>query len=121
MVKRTITCIPTTAGKLKAELIIHAVGPRFQEPEMEKKLRKTVENVLKEASAKGVKKIAFPPMGAGFYGVPLEMSARVSVETVRSFLEMDTSLEEVIICALDDREFIPFQKQMRLPVEEEVI
>ncbi len=111
----------TTAGNLKAELIIHAVGPRFQEPDMEKKLRKTVENVLTEASGKRVKTIAFPPMGAGFYGVPLEMSGQVLVGTIRSFLEKDTSLEEVIICVLDTREFLPFQKQMQVPVEEAVL
>ena len=111
----------TGAGNLKADFIIHAVGPRFQEHNMEEKLRKTIENTLIEATVKQIKTIAFPPMGTGFYGVPLEMCSRVLVETIRNFVPVDSSLEEVIICVLDSREYKPVAAQMEKTLERAVI
>jgi O-acetyl-ADP-ribose deacetylase (regulator of RNase III) len=97
------------AGDLKADYIIHAVGPRFQEENIEEKLRATIINCLKAADEKGIKKIAFPPMGTGFYGIPLDVSARVTTETIKGYLAGDTSLEEVHICVQDNREQAPFE------------
>ena len=48
----------TGAGELKSEFIIHAVGPRFQEPNTEEKLYKTMQSVLNIAEEKGIKRIA---------------------------------------------------------------
>jgi len=97
------------AGELKATYIIHAAGPRFQEEDIEGKLRKTIINCLKAADEKGIRKIAFPPMGTGFYGVPLDVSAKVTTETIREYLNGDTLLEEVVICVQDNREQIPYE------------
>jgi O-acetyl-ADP-ribose deacetylase (regulator of RNase III) len=104
--------VVTGAGNLKASYIIHAVGPRFNEDDTEGKLRKTVLNSLKAAEEKGVKRIALPPMGAGFYAVPLPLCSRVMVETIKSYLEGKTEIREVIICAMDQREFAPFEAQL---------
>ena len=51
-------------------------------------------------------------MGAGFYGVPLEVSARIMLNTMAEFLKGDSSLEQVIICVLDYREYLPFKEKM---------
>jgi O-acetyl-ADP-ribose deacetylase (regulator of RNase III) len=100
-------------GGLKARHIIHANGPKFQEEDLEQKLRTTTENALKLADTKGIKRIAFPPMGTGFYGVPLATSARITMDTVKRHLESNTGLEEVIFCLLDSREYAPFQTQLK--------
>ena len=60
----------------------------------------------------GVKTLAFPPMGTGFYGVPLDLSADIMLDYVKFFLEGDSSLEEVIICVIDYRDYAPFSKRM---------
>jgi O-acetyl-ADP-ribose deacetylase (regulator of RNase III) len=52
-------------GLLKAKYIIHAVGPMFQEENLEDKLKRTMENVLKAADEKGITQLAFPMMGVG--------------------------------------------------------
>ncbi len=104
--------VVSEAGKLTASFIIHAVGPRFNEDDMEGKLRTTVTNSLKAAEEKGVKRLAMPAMGAGFYGVPKDMCARVMVETIKSHLEGETGIEEVTICVIDRREFAPFEAQL---------
>lgn len=102
----------TEAGKLKVKYIIHAVGPSFQEENTEEKLRTTVINSLKRADERGIEQVAFPAMGAGFYGVPLEVSARITVGAIRDYLKGETRLKEVVVVALDSREYKPFQTQL---------
>jgi O-acetyl-ADP-ribose deacetylase (regulator of RNase III) len=109
---KTTDAVVTSAGEMKAEYIIHAVGPKFQEEGLEEKMRATVLNVLKLADEKNIKKVAFPPMGAGFYGVPLDLSAELTIETIRDYLTNQTQIEEVSICLLDSREYMPFQKKL---------
>lgn len=102
----------TSGGNLKARHIIHACGPKFTEPDREKKLRKCMESALRQASSAKLKTVAFPPMGAGFYSVPLDLVVKVMFDEVQQFLKTATSIEEVIICVLDDREFKAFKPQL---------
>jgi len=104
--------VMTTAGGLAAKHLIHACGPKFQEADLESKLRECVLSTLECADQNKLKTIAFPPMGAGFYGVPLDLCARVMLETMRSYLLGGTSLEEVLICVIDRREFVAFENQL---------
>jgi O-acetyl-ADP-ribose deacetylase (regulator of RNase III) len=106
--------VVTGAGHLPAGYIVHAVGPRFNEPETEGKLRTTVFSALQAAEQKGVKRIALPPMGAGFYAVPLELCARVMIEAIQSYLQGRTDLQEVVLCVADQREYTPFASQLAL-------
>ena len=100
------------AGELTAQHIVHAVGPKFQEEDTEHKLRATIQNSLRAADAKGIKVLAFPPMGAGFYGIPLPVCADVMVTTLVDYLDGDTGIQEVIICAMDSREYKPFEERI---------
>jgi len=102
----------TGAGDLKARHIIHACGPKFHESHTEQKLRMCVSSALIEADKAGLKTVAFPPMGTGFYGVPLELSAKVMLAVMGEFLQAQTCVEEVTICVLDDREFRAFRPKL---------
>jgi O-acetyl-ADP-ribose deacetylase (regulator of RNase III) len=104
--------VVSAAGKLKADYIIHAVGPRFQEEDTEAKLRTTVLNSLKRAEKTRVARIAFPAMGAGYYGIAPDLSARVMLEVIRGHLEGDTCIKEVIICVLDTPQYNAFKDQL---------
>jgi len=104
--------VVTGAGQMKASFIIHAVGPRFQEKEEEAKLRKTLVSVLKRAEEKGIKRLAIPPLGTGFYGIQVDLCARVMLQTLKEHLNGKSQLEEVIICARDTREVKPFSSQL---------
>jgi len=103
----------TDAGDMKAKYIIHANGPKFQEESLEKKLKTTILNVLKLADEKGIKKIAFPPMGTGFYGVPLDLSAGLIFQTIKAYLENNTGIKETVICLLDNYEYEPFRQKLQ--------
>ncbi|MBI5055059.1 MAG: macro domain-containing protein [Nitrospirae bacterium] len=103
----------TTAGGMKAKKIIHAVGPKFQEQDTVKKLKLTILNALKVAESNGVERIAFPPMGSGFYGVPLDESAKITTETIAEYLKNGSEIKEVVICANDNREYTPLKEQLK--------
>jgi len=100
------------AGKLPAEYIIHAVGPKFQEPDFEEKLVKTIFNTLKLADEKGITRIAFPAMARGFYGFPLPSSAKVTVKAIKDYLAGETGVKEVVICVNDHNEVKAFEDQL---------
>ena len=102
--------VVTAAGELNSKFIVHAVGPRFQEDNTEEKLTKTMENALKVAKDKGIRKIAFPPMGTGFYGVPLNICAKVMYKVIQEHLLDKSLFEEIVICVMDDREYKAFQE-----------
>ncbi len=104
--------VVSTAGEMKAKYIIHANGPKFQEEDISGKLERTIINSLKAAEEKGIKAIAFPAMGAGFYGVPLEQSSEITLNTIKQYLSNGSNLENVVICLLDNREYVPFEKQL---------
>ena len=116
---QTGQAVVTAAGKMKASYIVHAVGPRFNEPDTEAKLRSTVLSSLKAAEAKGIKRMAMPPMGTGFYGVPLPLCARVMLEAIRGYLQGPTNIAEVLLCVMDQREWTPFQAQLASLVRQE--
>jgi len=105
--------VVTGGGNLQTKYILHAVGPRFQEENGEEKLRATILNTLKKAEEHKLQRIVFPAMGAGFYGIALEVCARISLEIVRVFLNKAVSLKEVVFCLRDHREFKPFQNQLQ--------
>jgi len=103
--------VVSSAGEMKARYIIHANGPKFQEENLPEKLKQTILNSFKKAEEKGIKAIAFPPMGAGFYGVPLEQSAEITLTAIKEYLSGETKLDKVVVCLLDNREYIPFEKK----------
>jgi len=106
--------VVTTAGTMKAKNIIHACGPKFQEENTEGKLRSTIINVLKAAESNGIESIAFPPMGSGFYGVPLDTSAKITSETIADYLmNMGSEIKEVVICGNDNREYKVLETQLK--------
>ena len=104
--------VVTGAGAMKAKFIVHAVGPKFQEPDLEGKLKKTTLSALKRAEEKGVTQIAFPPLGVGFYGVAPDVSARVMLDAFKEHTAGSTKLKEIIICVRDTRETAPFEKAL---------
>ena len=97
------------AGKMRSEHIIHAVGPRFQEEDIEAKLRATMQSSLRCAEEKRIETLAFPAMGSGYYGIPPDLSAKVMLAVLKDHLQGDTSLKEVVICVLDTPQYNSFE------------
>jgi O-acetyl-ADP-ribose deacetylase len=103
----------TTAGNLKAKHIIHVNGPKFHEPDTKGKLARAVLSALRKADERGITAVAFPPIGTGLYQIPLDVSAKVIVDTVSEHLKNSTSVKEVLLVALDAREVKPFETALQ--------
>ena len=101
--------VVSSAGKMKARYIVHAVAPHFQEEDEEQKLLEATRSALKRADERGIARLAFPALGAGFYGMPAERSARVMLRAVRTHLSGPTTLRQVVFCLLDSRQLHAFE------------
>ena len=108
---QTTDAVVSSAGEMKAKYIIHAVGPRFQEENLEEKLRTTILNCFKKAEEEGIRAVAFPAMGVGFYGVPVKTSAVIMLKTISEYLSGETGINDVVVCLLDMREYLPFHEE----------
>ncbi len=93
----------TTAGNLKARYVIHTVGPIWHggdkgEPEL---LASAYRESLKLATENRLSSISFPSISTGAYGYPVDQAARVALQTVRTFLQTNTSIKEVVFVLFD--------------------
>src|SRR5690606_7336151 len=84
----TGSAVITTAGKLPAKFVLHAVGPvwkggRQGEPEL---LRSAYRRCLELAVENGCKSIALPAISTGIYGYPMDRAAIDSLSEVIEFL-----------------------------------
>jgi O-acetyl-ADP-ribose deacetylase (regulator of RNase III) len=94
----TGSAVATTAGKLPAQYVFHAVGPvyrggRHGEPEL---LASCYRHCLGMAEERGVRTISFPAISTGVYGYPLEEAAAIAFREVKAHLDKaDTKLQRV--------------------------
>jgi len=103
----------TTAGKLPARYVIHAVGPRMGEGDEDSKLENAVLSSLMLASEKGFKSISFPAISSGIFGFPKDRCAGILVYQVLKFLQMNqgSSLQVVEFCIFDEETLEHFRRE----------
>jgi O-acetyl-ADP-ribose deacetylase (regulator of RNase III) len=102
----------TSGFRLKAAYVIHAVGPVWrggghQEAQL---LASCYRRSLELASEHNVKSIAFPSISTGAFRYPIELAAPIAVNTVRDFLRMPASLEDIVFCCFSLRDFSVYRK-----------
>ncbi len=88
----------TTGGNLKAEHVIHAVGPRMGEGDEDQKLKNATLNSLKAADENNLKSISFPAISTGIFGFPIGRCAEIMLKTTIDYLKGQTGLEKVVFC-----------------------
>ena len=79
----------TKAYHLPCKYVIHTVGPIWngggnREEEL---LSSCYFNSMKLASENGIRSIAFPSISTGVYRFPVELAAKIAVNTVNKFLQ----------------------------------
>ena len=95
--------VMTTGGKLAANYVIHAVGPRRGDEHADSKLKDATLNSLKLAEKKGLKSVAFPAISTGIFGFPKDRCAAIMLSTTVAYLEGPTKLEKIVFCLYDKR------------------
>ena len=95
--------VATTAGRLQAKYVIHAVGPVWHggdhgEAEM---LSGCYRESMRVADELNLYSVAFPAISTGIFGYPVEQAARVAIPTVIESLRSAKHLVFVSIVLFD--------------------
>jgi O-acetyl-ADP-ribose deacetylase (regulator of RNase III) len=95
--------------------VIHAVGPVYKdghqgEPEL---LAGAYRSSLELASKHKIKSVAFPSIGTGAYGYPIEGAAEVALTTVRRYLEDHPEIQRVRFVLFGTRTYEVYERVLR--------
>lgn len=100
----------TGAGKLKARFVIHAASMGLGGVRTTAKtLRTSTAHSLRLAAERKLKSIAFPAIGTGVSGFPLDECAQIMLAEAVQHLQGETSLESVYFVLFDARARDVFQ------------
>ncbi len=104
--------VVTGAGRLKAKYVIHAavMGQDLQTDA--EKIRQATRNSLLRADELGVRSIAFPALGTGVGGFPLDECARIMIGEVYQHSTKKTGLERVVFALFDQLAYRAFKQEL---------
>ena len=115
----TGSAVATTAGRLPAKYVFHAVGPMYSgSPDDERLLASAYQTCLDLAEKHQVKSIAFPSLSTGIYGYPLELAAPVALSTIINHIQKPTNLERVMVVLYGQEAFLVFERALKGVVSE---
>ena len=98
----------TSAGRLRAKYVIHAVGPVYGDPQGDEKLADAIRNSLSKAEELGLRSIALPAISTGVYGYPLKRCAEIMVDVIKEFSEKAESIKKVLVVLYGDKAYNEF-------------
>src|SRR5579859_2303072 len=88
----TGSAVATSAGRLPAQYVFHAVGPIYSgTAEDEQLLASAYQSCLDLAEQHSIKSIVFPSLSTGVYGYPLDEAAPIALRTIIAHIQQDTS------------------------------
>jgi O-acetyl-ADP-ribose deacetylase (regulator of RNase III) len=102
----------TSGGQLKARYVIHAASMHLGGLTSEGSLRDATVNSLKRAVEKRLTSIAFPAIGTGVAGFPIQRCAQVMLEEVKKHLIGPTTLERIFFVLFDLSALQAFQQTL---------
>jgi len=110
----TGSAVITSAGNLRARYVIHAVAPVYRgAAEDAQLLESAYKNALLLADDHSLNSIAFPSLGTGAYGYPIEQASQIAIETLAQHLRGRTSLREVVVVLFSDRDYVVYENALR--------
>ncbi len=91
----------TTAGKLKADYVIHTVGPIWGEGDEDNKLKNAIRNALRLAEKHKITSISIPAVSSGIFGFPKERAVNIIYAESEKFLRDSKYVREIHLCNID--------------------
>jgi O-acetyl-ADP-ribose deacetylase len=106
--------VVTTAGRLRARHVIHAVAPVWQGGGHgeERLLRGAYRSALEIAADLGDASIAFPSLGTGAFGYPIDQAAPAALDSVMRFLKSESSIEFVAFYLFSDSDLRTYERAL---------
>jgi len=104
--------VVTSAGKLRAKYVIHAAVMGQDLQTSEKYIRDATLNSLKRAEELKLASIAFPALGTGVGGFPIDMCAEAMINTAVKFLIEIKSVKKIQFVLFRKRDFDIFNSVM---------
>ena len=92
----------TGGGNLKAFYVFHAASMTLGGRTSAESLRMSTRNTLLRAEEKAIKTLAFPAIGTGIAGFPMEQCAEIMLSEVLRHLKSRSSLEKIYFVLFDD-------------------
>jgi O-acetyl-ADP-ribose deacetylase (regulator of RNase III) len=89
--------VVTPAGRLAAKAVIHAVSLDRDRRTNAETIDRAVRSAMARARELRIASIAFPAMGTGVGGFPLDQAALVTVKAIRDELPRSPGVEHVIL------------------------
>ena len=105
----------TKGYKLPARFIVHTVGPVWcggnnGEPEL---LASCYRQSLLVAANHPITSIAFPSISTGIYGYPIDLAAKVALDTVTSLAAEIGSIKEIVFCCFSAGDLAVYEATLR--------
>lgn len=109
----TGSAVATTAGKLRAKYVFHAVGPIYRgSSEDERLLASAYKSCLDLAEQYKVESIAFPSLSTGVYGYPLDLAAPIALRTIIEHIKEPTSLKQITFVLFGEESYQAFEQAL---------
>jgi O-acetyl-ADP-ribose deacetylase (regulator of RNase III) len=109
--------IVTTAGSLAARSVIHAVSLDRDRRTSAAIIEAAVRSAMARAREIEAQSVAFPALGTGVGGFPLDEASRVTVATVRDELERSPGIDHVIFALRGAAAYDAFGAALAVPSE----
>jgi O-acetyl-ADP-ribose deacetylase (regulator of RNase III) len=109
----TGSAVATTAGRLSAQYVFHAVGPIYRgSAEDERLLQSAYRSCLDLAEQYTIASIAFPSLSTGVYGYPLRLAAPIALRTIIEHIKGPTSLKQVMMVLFGESSYRAFDEAL---------
>jgi len=110
----TGSAVITGGGRLKANHVIHAVGPRYSGTAKDAELLSgAYRKSLELCTQHGISSIAFPSISTGIYGYPVEEASRIALKTVRDYLKDHPEIKLVRFVLFDSNTYRAYEEALK--------
>ncbi|NQT53002.1 macro domain-containing protein [bacterium] len=94
--------VPTSAGDLKAQYVIHAASMEIGHFAIDRNIARATRSALARADELGLKTIAFPAIGTGVAAFPADKCAQLMLAEVARHLVNARSVEKVLFILIQE-------------------
>lgn len=97
----------TQAGNLKAQYVIHAVGPIWHGGKNDENniLASCYKKAFELSEKYNMQSIAFPNISTGVFGFPKKQAVNIVYKTIIEMLPTLKSIKEIIFCCFDNENY----------------